>query len=187
MNLVVVSKVAGVEPTVGNLKEGQLGVNTADGKLFVNDGSKIKTVGGSVWNPTSANERITLGLAREDAGNGVWVTVADLIGPLLVTKAGITADPQSPALNCEVRATKDGVLLPSKVLTSRTTGSVVGVDVIGLFGDNNTNTSTTLLSGGHVYCEESFKLEIRLISGGVPTNTVDLADGILEFAYGTME
>ena len=46
MSYVIISDVAGVEPTMTNLRTNELGVNTADGKLWVNTGTRIKQVGG---------------------------------------------------------------------------------------------------------------------------------------------
>lgn len=51
-NKLIINSVAGKTPTTTNLKTDQFGINTKDGKMFVNTGSAIKELGGI---PTAAD------------------------------------------------------------------------------------------------------------------------------------
>lgn len=121
-NVVIVSTVAGMVPTTGNLKEGQLGVNTADGKLFSNNGTEIISVGGgNLWNQES--EARTLVHTFPDAPHD-WETVMDVQVGIAVSSIELRIyNPSATTTQIEVRVTRDGIVLPTATLARTSSGS----------------------------------------------------------------
>ena len=177
MQHVIVSDVAGTIPTTSQITTKQIGVNTANGKMYVNNGTKIRRLGGSVWKPTSNTEEVEL---NNNTTVGTWVTVVDLVGPLMLCKARLTVSGSSNT--GDIRVTRDGVLLPVRSITTDVSAQTLFVDVVGTFGENflgNTTNQSLGVTTMPVYCEESLKVEIRGSNSSIVTGTVGFSYGEL--------
>ena len=152
MNLVIISTIAGVVPTMDNLKEGQLGANTADGKLYVNTGTRIKSMGGQHWKRDIPSESAVLTTASAS-----FVTIVDVTGSeVLALELAMGAVQNANPMVAEMRITIDGEVQPIMTITG-TTNSYVWKRFAG---------GTGALQDEPVYAATSLKVEMRKLSGG---------------------
>lgn len=180
MQQVFISDTAGVKPTLSQITTKQVGINTADGKMYVNNGTAIKQIGGNLWVP-SGNTQGTAFHIQDNTGGTGWHTVVDLVGPVLIGGASITVLPIPSIKTGEIRMTVNGVLFPAVSLTGNSNSINRFVDLVGRYGGIG---ATTDIDGEPVYCEDSFKLEVRQTVNGT-TSGVSIA-GLAQYSYGEM-
>lgn len=146
---------AGVVPTTSTLPVKVLGVNSADGKMFINTGTEIITLGGQgLLQPTKYVEYVTASTNGVTSGNN-WVTLVSINTSIAVSELELFVEANPfPAQTGEVRVTVDGKQLPVLFLQGNTTSTVNNVYI------DQAATGTPLL-----YCKDSLLVEFRVSSG----------------------
>ena len=151
MNLVVISTIVGVKPTMDTLKEGQLGVNTADGRMYVNTGTRIKTMGSQHWKRNIPYTQVVTTVSSP-----TFITLLDVTGSEVLTHhIAMTTMQATPAVTAEMRITIDGEVKPIMTLTGLTDKSVTKIFV----GSNGA------IQDEPEYAESSLKIEMRKLTG----------------------
>ena len=137
--------------------------------------------GGGTWLPTSNNQQDVLDVVWE-SGTG-WQTVSDLIGPVMISQAGLEISARNPAVTAEIRMTVNGVLIPLTSMTGRTSTSSTITDIINFFGRfEGAYSASSNYSTPQVFCKDSFKLEVRQTTSAA--GTFSIVHGTCGYAYG---
>lgn len=176
-----VSDVAGVIPTTGNLATTELGVNTADGILYINNGSEILDLkfGGGMFVPTSFVKGGDYTLNESQIGAGNWFTVLDVSTPVLLNNLALSGEHRTTdgSTTVALRVTKNGNVLPilqfavnntSNTRVKYYTGKALGDEIVSLIDEPSAERAalfSSLASTEGIYAENSLKIEIQVVSG----------------------
>lgn len=155
MNCLKIRDVAGIEPTTSTLSTKELGVNTADGILFINNGTEIIKIRGDqgLLQPNKFAEGVLASTNGNTSGNN-WVTVLSISVPVAVSE--IELHVESSAGNAhtgELRITKNGNPLPILSKQGNTSATVTG-----------SYLDTVAIGSPLLYCKDTLLVEIRISS-----------------------
>ncbi len=124
--------------------------------------SDFFNVGSGIWHPLNNTMEDSLQVTSDASSD--WQTVCDLVGPVLISSAKLRVNGNSNATKAEMRMVVNGVVFPTQAID--TSSQTQELDLIGSFGiiPLGQIDSTRYLPVEPVYCQNQFKLQIRLVS-----------------------
>ena len=181
------STTASATPTAGNLADGELAINIADGKLFYKNGASVFTIASKATSATTGTNAQLL--ANDGSGGFSNVTIGSGIsysgGTLSATGSGGTVTAVSVATANGFAGTSSGGATPALTLTTSITGllkgngtamsaATAGTDYVAP-GTATTFTATQTFSGststlGAVLTDTA---EVATVSATAATGTIN--------------